>query len=402
LTGYFYTSPKRENLSHRFHVGQEQEPIVALTRLCETFPDNAKWMKWYSAVVLHSQYYLKAAAVVDEPFAVLPAAVYRENEVRLIPEDKKWRPMRVADRKTYMEEVRQGIPLGGDNYLRRFPVWFDYRGNNSVLLAEAKALAAAGRLRGDLEAEDLAQKQAQWLVGRNPFASSVMYGEGYDWTPLYSVRSGPMVGALPVGIETKGFADVPYWPNQNCWTYKEVWVQPVGQWIWLMDDLSVPALVRGSANPKSREPVRFIEQKTGQTAVAVSKSPNGEFKFHLPAGRYEVKQGSVRTSLTVLSGGVYEVELRPDRVLDFKVTSQDLGNHEVLVRVSTEGAGRHKFSLRSDNLAVKETGKREIHLTSGGIQETVWHAHVVSPKTPWVAVVIPDDNLSKRREVTGI
>ena len=60
LTGYFYTGPKHENLFHRFHIGQEQEPILALIRLCEAFPDHAKWMKWYSAVMLHSEYYLKA------------------------------------------------------------------------------------------------------------------------------------------------------------------------------------------------------------------------------------------------------------------------------------------------------------------------------------------------------
>jgi|HubBroStandDraft_1064217.scaffolds.fasta_scaffold01376_8 hypothetical protein len=65
LTGYFYTGPKRENLFHRFHLGQEQEPIVALTKLCEAFPDHADWMKWYSAVVLHSQYYLKPASAFD-------------------------------------------------------------------------------------------------------------------------------------------------------------------------------------------------------------------------------------------------------------------------------------------------------------------------------------------------
>ena len=53
LTGYFYTSPKRENLFHRFHVGQEQEPIIALIRLCEALPNHDKWMKWYSAFVLH-------------------------------------------------------------------------------------------------------------------------------------------------------------------------------------------------------------------------------------------------------------------------------------------------------------------------------------------------------------
>ena len=107
---------------------------------------------------------------------------------------------------TTLQQVRRGIPLGGDYYLRRFPVWFDFRGNSSVLLSEAKALSVASQLRGDLAGEDLAQKQAQWIVGRNPFSASIMYGEGYDWMPLYSVRSGQMVGAIPVGIETKGFS----------------------------------------------------------------------------------------------------------------------------------------------------------------------------------------------------
>ena len=57
--------------------------------------------------------------------------------------------------------------------------------------------------------------------------------------------------------------------------------------------------------------------------------------------------------------------------------------------------------LRSDNLTLNEPGKQEINLTSGGIREAVWHAHVISPKSPWVAVVIPDGTLSERREVTG-
>ena len=402
LTGYFYSGPKRENLFHRFHIGQEQEPIMALIRLCEVFPDHDKWMKWYSAVVLHSQYYLKAEAVVDEPYAVLPAAVYRESEARLIPESKNWTPLRAADREAYMQEVRRGIPLGGEYYLRRFPVWFDFRGNSSVLLSEAKALSAAGQLRGDLESEDLSQKQAQWFVGRNPFAASVMYGEGYDWTPLYSVRSGQMVGALPVGIETKGFDDAPYWPTQICWTYKEVWTQPVGQWIWLMEDISVPATVRGMADPASHDPVEFREKKSSQVMTTAAISPDGGFNLHLPEGNYDVRQGSAHTSLTILSGGFYDVDLRPDRVLDFKVSYEDLGHSEIVLRVSAEGAGRHTFTMRSDNLTLKETGQQEINLTSGGAREAVWHAHAVSAKTPWVAVVIPDGTLRGHREVTAV
>ena len=399
LTGYFYTSPKRENLFHRFHIGQEQEPIIALVRLCEALPNHDKWMKWYSAVVLHSQYYLKVAAAVDEPYGVLPAAVYRDSEVSLIPESKTWTPLRAADRDSYVQEVHKGIPLGGNYYLRRFPVWFDYRGNSSVLLSQAKALSAAGRLRGDLDAEDLAQKQAQWLVGRNPFSTSLMYGEGYDWTPLYSVRSGQMVGALPVGIETKGMDDAPYWPTQICWTYKEVWVQPVGQWIWLMQDIAVSATVKGVVSPSNHQPVEFREQGSGQ--VVTTTPIDGAFSLHLPEGRYAVREGSVHTSLTVLPGGYDTIDLRAEHFLDFKVSFQDLGQNEILVRVSAEGAGQHAFSIRSDNLAVREQSALRLDLTPDKVQQAVWHARVLSADTPWVAVVIPDDVQAQRREVTG-
>jgi hypothetical protein len=401
LTGYFYTSPKRENLFHRFHVGQEQEPVIALIRLCEAFPNHEKWMTWYSAVVLHSQYYLKAAAGVDEPYGVLPAAVYRDSEVRLIPESKNWTPLRAADRDAYLQEVHKGIPLGGEYYLRRFPVWFDFRGNSSVLLSQAKALSAAGRLRGDLDAEDLAQKQAEWLVGRNPFSASVMYGEGYDWTPLYSVRSGQMVGALPVGIEARGMDDAPYWPTQICWTYKEVWTQPVGQWIWLMQDIAVPATVKGIVAPSNHQPVEFREQGSGEVVTTIPSPMDGVFSLHLPEGRYDVRQGSAHTSLTVLPGGSNSIDLRPDHFLDFKVSVQDLGQNEILVRVSAEGAGAHAFSIRSDNLGVREQPVLKVDLTAGKVQQAVWRAHIISADTPWVAVVIPDNALADRREVTG-
>jgi hypothetical protein len=79
----------------------------------------------------------------------------------------------------------------------------DYRGNFGTLLPEAQALANAADLRGDLASAQLATQQLEWIIGKNPFAASTMWGEGYDFTPLYSPSSGEIVGSLPVGIQTR-------------------------------------------------------------------------------------------------------------------------------------------------------------------------------------------------------
>jgi hypothetical protein len=402
LTGYFYTGPKRENLFHRFHIGQEEQPVIALAHLCETFPSQENWMKWYAAIVLHSKYYQQAAAKIDQPYDVLPAAIYKESEARLLPESKDWTPLRAADRDSYLEQVHRGVPLGGEYYLRRFPVWFDFRGNSSVLLSETKALSAAGQLRGDLEAEDLAQQQAEWLLGRNPFSASVMYGEGYDWTPLYSVRSGQMVGALPVGIETKEYNDAPYWPTQICWTYKEVWTQPVGEWIWLMQDLHGEAVVEGDADVASGEPVGFREQTTGRLTQVPVDLTNGKFRVQLPQGEYSVRQGIAHTRLTALSGGVYHVEVRPSRAFDFTVSVEATSANELTLRIHGEGAGVHTLEVKTHNLEFHGSSTQTIELRPGHDAELVRHADVLASGTPWVIVVIPDGCLSAHQEVAGI
>ncbi len=64
-----------------------------------------------------------------------------------------------------------------------------------------------------------------------------MYGEGHDFAPQYSAMSGDMVGSLPVGIQTRLDADAPYWPADNCYNYKEVWVHPSSRWLFIFADL---------------------------------------------------------------------------------------------------------------------------------------------------------------------
>src|SRR5260370_12651751 len=86
LTGFFYTSPKRANLFHRFHIGQEEQPVIALTHLCETFPNHLNWMKWYAAIVLHSKYYQQVAPNFAQPYHVLPPALSSHIESPVLPQ----------------------------------------------------------------------------------------------------------------------------------------------------------------------------------------------------------------------------------------------------------------------------------------------------------------------------
>jgi hypothetical protein len=400
LTGYFYGNSRHESLFQRFHIGEEQAPIVALSRMCQVFPNHPDWMKWYSALVLHSKYYLERAAQVNEPYGVLPAAIYRESEGRLITGKQGWTPLRAADTEAYVAEVRAGVPLGGDFYLRRFPVWFDFRGNFSVLLSQAKALSAAAHARGDADAIHLAEKQVEWILGRNPFAASMMYGEGYDWTPLYSVRSGQMVGALPVGIETKGFHDSPYWPNQICWTYKEVWTHPVGRWIWLMEDLAGPAVVSGVAGPGKRDAIEFRKPDSGVVANA-HLDASGSFRTTLTPGSYTVTQGPLTSKLTVLPGGTYYLDLRPDRLLTFETSSEQDNSGDTILHVVAKGSGSHQFAVRTDNLSVSDAAKT-VDLGAASSKTIEWHARVNDRLSPWVAVVVPDGDLAAKQEATGV
>ena len=290
LAGFFYTGPDRDTLFHQFHRGNDQAPIVALTKLAEAFPYHRDWIKWYAAVARYSEYQ-KAGARTTEPYGVLPSYVYHDREYLQRPEKGA---LHGETREAFRAQVLEGMPMGDGYYLRAFPVWFARQGNFGILLSQAKAASAAARLRRDKPLQDLAQKQAQWIVGRNPFVQSTMYGEGYDWAQQYSVSSGDFVGSLPVGMQSRGVKDIPYWPSQNMYVYKEVWVHPSARWLWLMEDLMDPRVA----------------------------------------------------------------DVREARMLDYRVESVTRPSGSVIITLFANGSGSHEFTLRSDNLTVNQPAKR--------------------------------------------
>jgi hypothetical protein len=327
LAGFFYTGPERDTLFHQFHRGNDQAPIVALAQLVELFPDHADWMSWYATIVRYAEYQ-KWSATTTAPYGMLPAYVYRAGDEVEVPDSGA---LHMATRESYRAQVRAGMPMGDGWYLRAFPVWFARRGNYGVLLSQAKALSAAARVRGDSAGRDLAQRQAQWVVGRNPFVQSTMYGEGYDWAQQYSVSSGDFVGSLPVGMQSHGVSDLPYWPSQNTYVYKEVWVHSTSRWLWLMADLMAPPVASSSAK-------------------------------------------------------------------EFAVEALDEGDHDVRIRVTAQGEGTHTFTLRARNLTV-DRPVRTVNVRAGESATLEWRVRRRDRAASWVAVVIPDGDVSRRREL---
>jgi hypothetical protein len=329
LTGFFYTGPSRKYILHYCHNGREQEPIAALTLLCEALPDHPDWMKWYSAVTLHSEY-LKTIAKYTEPYGIIPSSIYKDNDYLQVPESR---------REFFRKQVLNGISLGNGNYLRIFPVWMDYRGHFGIILPQAQALTYAARLRGDDDSRKLAVRQLEWVVGRNPFSQSTMYGEGYDFPPLYTPSSGDITGALPVGIQTRGESDIPYWPVQNSWTYKEVWVHPVSQWLGIMRDIDG---AKGNENTVHKPEINY------DLNLSATTSPSGA----------------------------------------------------VAITAVIEGEGSHSFNIRTSNLSIKDPGK-QVTLKHGKKVTLKWQGKTEHSDEPWVAVIVGDNDLKNRRELKG-
>lgn len=313
LTGFFYSDRSRKRVLHYSHRGHEQAPIVGLTRLCRLFPGHAEWMDWYASVALYSEYY-KTVTLCTAPYHMLPASIYHVAE---------------SKRDTFREQVEQGVRLSDEYYLRRFPVWYDFRGNHGTVLSQTKGLAAAARLRKDAGLLDLCTEQLQWMLGRNPFCQSTMYGLGHDYAPQYTAMSGDMVGSLPVGVQTHFERDVPYWPADNCYNWKEVWVHPSSRWLWLMCDL-----YQADAMPTPEYALSEDTSTTSDVVITLTGEPQCTWVGILVWNLDEEAPG----------------EPRGKRVQGGKIT---------------------------------------------------WRTKVLDRKKPWVAVILPDGDFGRSRDIVG-
>ncbi len=234
LRGFFYRDLSRKSIVHYTHQSRDQAYMQALTMLCKTQPNHPDFAKWKEAIQLYGNY-LKNIMQYVQPYGLVPSGVYHINEVK---DSLNFYKVQVGlfrgAEKDYKEQLKNGVKLDDEHYLRVFPVWFSFKGNAAVQLSTGKAAALAGKFLKDKELLDIAEQQLFWIVGKNPFGQSIIWGEGSNYPQLYTALPGETVGGIPVGMQSKFNDDKPYWPQFNTATYKEVWIAPAARWMSLI------------------------------------------------------------------------------------------------------------------------------------------------------------------------
>ncbi len=230
--GFFRREPGHLTPVHFNHQAREHQFAEAFASLLETQPDAPERGRWEDALRLYGSY-LRFIAGGTAPWGMLPAGIHRRGEEL---DEALFPYMHVtcdwaSERENYRAQLDAGRDLGDGFVLRNFPVWFSFRGNSAVLLSEGRAAGVAGRITGDEALRQAAREQLYWIWGKNPFGQSLVYGAGHDFCRQYTVHMGDTVGAVPVGIETKGNGDEPYWPTNNNATFREIWIGAVCRYL---------------------------------------------------------------------------------------------------------------------------------------------------------------------------
>ncbi|MCC6288701.1 MAG: glycoside hydrolase family 9 protein [Chitinophagaceae bacterium] len=234
LSGFFYRDLDKKSIVHYTHQSRDYAYMEALAALCETQPNNAAYTKWAKAIQLYGKY-LKNIMQYVQPYGMVPSGVYHRDEVK---DSVNFYAVQVGIRSgatnDYKQQFENGIKLDEEHRLRFFPVWFSFKGNGAVTLATGKAAAICAKFLNDNELKNIAEQQLFWIVGKNPFGQSLIYGEGSNYPQLYTALPGETVGGIPVGMQSYFNEDRPYWPQFNTATYKELWGAPAARWLMLV------------------------------------------------------------------------------------------------------------------------------------------------------------------------
>ena len=275
ITGYFYENTERKRVIHNLHAAFEEAPLIALSMLCHELPDHDNWMMWYSAAVLHSEFFMKRGSLISQPYNLLPNSVWKESDI-MAEKDS-------IIRNDMLRQFNDGTHLNNQYVLRTFPIYRDglFHGNTNIHMSSTWALAEASRLRRDSAGMALVGRQLQWIFGANPFGQSLMYGVGYDFAPHFAYCLKNIVGSLPVGMDCMN-GDMPHWCATNTATSKEIWVEPVNRFLGAVSVYANSGSIFPSGEEKNiKIDIREERGPEGNLTLTIRLSGSGKHEINI-------------------------------------------------------------------------------------------------------------------------
>jgi len=189
-------------------------PPLALLKLYDTFPDAEDRPQWLDAVRRYADEYLLPMSSRNS-YRIIPLGMFLGS-----PTPEKYRP--IAGNLTY----RYFVPA------RKQFVWC---GANCHYAGNALVLGWLARIRGDAGKKyaELAYRQLEWVLGGNPFAASMMTGEGMRNPFAHSWFVGLIPGGIMNGIagnaNDEPVLDMEYTLD---WRTCEYWSSHVAFYVW--------------------------------------------------------------------------------------------------------------------------------------------------------------------------
>jgi len=332
LAGFFHASPETKRMYHAHHRGHTHTPIMALAALCRALPNHPDWIEWYSTVVYYSEY-LKTLAAYTEPYGMFPASLYRDDEYLQIPEKSPAGRFAGYQRATRASFRRQ-VLNGVD------------MGGGYYLRRFPVWFMIRGHF-GVLLTKTKALSAAAQL--RNDTQAASLAERQLQW----------MVGNNPFAQSTMYGEGYDYVPHYSAMSGQIVGSLPVG--IETLLDHDAPYW-------------------------SVHNHMNSKETWVYPVTHWL----SVLTDLI----GAHEVASTDERSLALTVAHSTDGQ-QVTIQVTAQGEGQHSLALRTHNVKVDRIEKT-IDLERGKTQRVTWQGKIESSNTPWIAVVIPDLDVTGR------
>ena len=410
LTGFWYEGPKRQ---HPFaHSAGDGRCAYLLAELCREFPSHSAWMEWYAALRIYTTFYALRSAEYLTPYGV-PAFSLHDGPKQPY---QYWDHARVTgQRKSQKLDFQfDRLVRVGHRYLVRV------RNTTGSLSMNAATLAAVADVARDPAAEAMAQRCFQWMLGRNPFSRSQVWGVGYRYReqPHYVATHAEMPGSIPCkGIDGRLDGDGQYHdepfsdPLPRC-VINEVCIAQGGYFLNAARELALPPRLSGVIRGGTR-PAEVVARFAGMDEVAARArvDDKGEYALTLPGGGwYDIECGPVcrrEFVATATSRRGFDIDLAREISVAVECPARVQPGVRFSVRVQVQGlsetaaASRHELRLRLHNVECPDA-QRTVAVPGRHKVTATFSAVAKRPSEPFLILAVPDGQLAKRGEAMGV